>query len=203
MQENNLQRRLSLIIDLLHELKQTHTKLQDYSSGIEDNSGTFFQKLYNQNEIEIQNEVNRYKTNIEKIKQLNCEITLMINKWYEFSKNPVEINSLLFPLKFYIKKKKLNDYIKKTNNEILNITVENRFIKEQLTNWEHELELKAVQEIKQGNTYEIYNQLVKKKVELISHLKYLMPTVPGICPAAFSITDIDSETSRLSNILSN
>lgn len=201
MQEDDrLKKRTSFIITLLQELKQVYSQLINISSDIEKSSGSFYMKTFEESKDYIQIEMDKYKLNIERIKQLNCDITLKTNTWYNLVKNSEEIKKVVFPFIFYFSKKKLKRDTKSINEEILGLTVQNRLIIEQLTIWEHELELKVIQQIKQAPEYKNYEELAGKKEELISQLKYLLPTLPDICPVVFNLADIDSIVEKLSKM---
>lgn len=197
MQESNTQRRTSFAVNLLYDLKEIYSRLDEASRDIEKCSGSFYEKMFLAGKTEIRDELDKYNANIEKIKKLNQEITEAINAWYEFTKSGHELKKLFFPLRFFIRKMQLKKNIKKLNEGISGATIANRFVREYLINWEHELELEAVQEIKQGSEYTAYEDLVNKKDMLITELKYLLPTIPGICPAELDLRNIDSLIERL------
>lgn len=198
MQDNNLSRRMDLAVELISQLEDIYGGLVKASSDMEKHSGSFYKQLFDENKKDIRDQTDKFKENLEKIKQFNYEITEKINSWYDFVKSPEEIKRITFPLKLFFKKKNMRNSIEKINKAIANLTIENRFIKEQLVQWEHELELKAVQLIKQGDGYEKYQQQLIKKDEIQSELKYLLPTIPGICPVDLDLRDIGQLRKKLS-----
>lgn len=191
MKGNDVHDRITFVVELLMDLKNTCNQLVQASSGIEKCSDSFYEKLFHENRGKIQSELDKYSGNTAKAKQYKLEMTEKINSWYEFIKNEKEIKKITFPVKFYLKKRELQRFIKRMNEAISSMAIQNRFIKEKLTAWEHELELKSIQQIKQGEDYSIYEQLIRKKEHLISDLKYLLPTISGICPIEFGLSDID------------
>lgn len=78
------------------------------------------------------------------------------------------------------------------------LTIENRFIMEKLTNWEHQLEIKAMQLIKGESSFTHYEELAKKKEAIINELKYLLPTLSELCPIELDINNIDCLIERIS-----
>jgi len=195
--ENKLARRVYFATELLSNLKSIYVKLQNNSNTIEDQSVSFFKKMFNENRFEVQSEINKYNENLKEINHLNCQATQYINKWFEFSKSSHELKKLTFPIKFKIRKKQLKNDIKKINKKISDIAIENRFLKEHLLNWEKELEVKTIKEIKKDGHYTNYEDLLKTKEILINELTYLLPTIPGVCPGELDISNID----RLVNAL--
>ncbi|MCX8131626.1 MAG: hypothetical protein N3I35_16225 [Clostridia bacterium] len=169
--------RIEFVIRLLYELKSTVSSFEQLNSTIGKHSGDFYSNLLNKSRCEVQQEIEKYKTNVKKITSLNHEITTRINEWYNFSKNPVYLKQISYPLKFFIEKRKLKIFIKHINLEVSELAIENRFIRERLTNWEHGLESKAVQLINEEEEHKHYIQLLRKKDELVTELGYLLPTV--------------------------
>lgn len=200
MQEYSLQRRIDFATILLSDLKNVHNELAKAFSDIKKSSGCFYENFLNDNKDDMDHEVEKYKENIQKTNQLNYEITEKINIWYDFVKNPKEMKKIFFPVKFYMNKRELKNNIKKNNNDITSITLENRFIMEKLIKWESELELKAVQQIKQENDYQVHEQLIQRKAQLISDLEYIFSTLPLTYPVKVDVNDIDSFIEKLKNI---
>ena len=202
MKEENVQRRLYLLIEMLSELKTIFNQLETVSKDIEKYSEESVQRLFRDNKPDIQGELDRYKLNMDKVQQLNCEITSKINSWYKFVKDECSVRKVTFPISFIAKKTGLNKSIKSINEAISSLAIENRFLRENITIWEHNLELKAVRQIRQGHDYEVYDELVNTKDRLIAELRYLIPTIPGLCPIEINILNIDSEIKRLSKLIS-
>lgn len=191
MIETKLKDRIELTVQLLFELKKVLSELNASLSNFKKCSDAFYQKLYLECRDEIQSDIDKYKANVNQIRQLNLDITFRINEWYDFIKNPAELRRICFPLKFKINQHKLKKFIDKTNESISELAIENRFITEHLTNWEHQLELKAIQLIQQDTDYKQYELLVNRKNLLVSDLKYLLPTIPQTCPVELDTGNID------------
>ncbi|MCX7923397.1 MAG: hypothetical protein N3B21_15510 [Clostridia bacterium] len=200
MYEDSLLQRTNFIIELLSDLKDVQSQLINTSSDIEKRSGAFYEKTFYETKNSIQAEIDRYKSNIEKIKQLNYDITAKINNWYEFSSSTEESQRITYPIRFHFKKSELKKSIKSMNEAISNLVIENRFIKEKIINWEHQLEIEAIMQIKQGNSFHQYEGLLNKKSMLISELKYLIPTVPDLCPIELDLSNLDQTIAQLSKI---
>jgi len=183
--------RILLVKSLLTNLKTTYENLNTLAADMENFSEAFYQSFFKENKDSILQEINKYKTNIERIKSLNSVKTSKINDWYSFAKNKMEIKKILFPVKFHIKQIKLKKEIKNINQQIYNLTIENRLIKDNLTNWEHELEAKAIGEIKKNNKYQKYGQLLEQKKEYISALHYLLPTISTLNSVKLDLNNTD------------
>ncbi len=193
MQANNsFNERAAFVVELLIGLKDTCSKLKETSSEIEKGTDLFYEELFKSNISSIKEYTDKYKANIEKIKKLRSQLTEEINEWYGFIKDTAQIKKLSFPLKFQIRKRMLKNSIKRVNDSIAKITIENRFIKENLTIWEHKLELDCIGKIKEGSDYSNYDLLLKKKAAIIDELKYILPTIPEICPLELDVEKIDS-----------
>jgi hypothetical protein len=190
--ENKLNQRIDFTLNLLNELKSINEQLTHVFAQIEKSSDAFHESILNKYRDDIENDFKKYKTNIETIKQLNLEITSKINTWYEFTKDDHEIKKLSFPIKFYFHQRKLKKDIKRINKQIYDITIENRFVKEQLINWERDIEIKALQELKLGTDFQTYEQLIQKKNNAISDLKHIIPTLPVTCPIKVDSDRVDA-----------
>ena len=197
---SNINKRTSYVLNLLKELKTIYQDLKHLSSDIENYSDTFFESLFESSKGEIQSDIASYKSNIEKMKELNLNITTKINEWYDFIKDTNEIRKVSFPIKLYLKKKNFKKAITKMNSEISDLSIENRFIREKIINWEQELSVRALQEIKKGNEFHNYENLIKKKDYIINSLKYLLPTIPDIGSIEFDLENIDTFIDKISKI---
>lgn len=192
MDGTRVQNRSSLVVSMLKTLKEVYLELNDLSSCIENNSEDFYERLFNSSKLEIQGDIEAYKANIEKMKQLNLNVTENLNQWYDFIKDSNEIKKVTFPIKLHLRKKRLKSTIAKMNQEISGLSIENRFIREKIVNWEQELSVKALQQIKIGDEFSRYEGLIKKKDHLVSELYYLISTIPGIDSLEFELENIDS-----------
>lgn len=54
----------------------------------------------------------------------------------------------------------------------------------------HKLEIKAVSLAKSGGNYLEFEKILLKQKSIAAELKYLLPTIPGLCPADISSTGI-------------
>ncbi|NJD04790.1 MAG: hypothetical protein FIA99_19810 [Ruminiclostridium sp.] len=195
-----MDRRLILLKELLLEMKDSDSQMECLIIEIEKLSGVYYQYAYSECREEIQAEIDKYTNNNSRINNINHEITSKINFWFDFVKNTNEVSKLTFPFMFFLKKRKLRKLLKKSNDEISSITIDNRFIKEKLTLLEHQLEIKAIQKIKEDKAYLDYDRLLKKKDLLASELVYLLPTISGLCPAVIDSPGINELFKRLSKL---
>lgn len=182
MQENNLTRRVQLAMDMLSVLGDVFEKLRQSATTMEETSASFHREIYEQNRHEVEATIDKYKQNIVKMRQLNMDATEKINNWFMFAKNPQNTGKLGFPLRFHLKRREMQKTIKKCNDQVYDLTLENRFCRDQLVNWEHDLGLRAAREMKKGKAYSEYEKLLLQKEELTAELKYLLPSLPGLCP---------------------
>lgn len=201
MKDSNIQKRLEFVLSLLSELNDVYKQLKGLSSGIENNSDTFYEKTFNSSRLEIQGDIDSFKANLERIKEINMNITTKLNEWYDFIKDSTEIKKVTFPLKMHFIKKNLKSTITKMNEEISSLSIENRFIREKIINWEQELSVKALHQIREGEEFHTYEELVRKKDSLLLELKYLLPTIPDLTPLEFSLDNIDKMIDKLLKIV--
>lgn len=200
MSDVNMKIRTTFVISLLNNLKNIHEELKALSSDIENCSVSSYDSLFKESKIEVENDINNYKSNIQKMKQFNINVTTILNEWYSFIKDTNEIKKVLFPIKIFFKKRAFKKTIDKMNLQILDISVENRFIREKIINWEQDISVKALQEIKKGDEFHEYEELCKKKDQLISELTYLLSTIPDFEPIEFDLENIDKILEELSKI---
>jgi hypothetical protein len=200
LKDNQLQMHTQFVLELLSRLKDVYEQLTQSSSGLEQASGSVHEKLVRENMTSVQKDIDSYNSNIEKIRQLRFQITESINAWYMFSNDACQMKRLSFPVLFLYKKGKLKNSIKKANEMISAQIIENRFIKEKLSDWEHQIGLKAVQEIKGSSDYNRYELLQNEKDMLISDLKYLLPGIPGICPIQFDLAGINEVINEINAV---
>lgn len=200
MKDGNISRRSTFTISLLKELDNVYKELKALSSGIESNSDDFYEKLFSSARLEIQDDIDSYKSNLQKMKDINMAITEKLNEWYDFIKDSGEMKRVFFPIKLHYMKKNLKSSIKKMNDEILNLSIENRFIREKIIIWEQELSVRALHEIREGKEFHNYEELVRKKDCLISELKYLLATIPELAPVEFDLDNIDKIIEKLLKI---
>lgn len=200
MSDASIKSRTTFVISLLNNLKDIYEELKELSSDIENCSESFYENLFKSSRVEVENDIENYKNNIQKMKQLNINVTTKINEWYSFIKDTNEIRKVTFPIKLYIRKKAFKKTIDKMNSEILDLSVENRFIREKIINWEQELSVRALQEMKKGDEFSKYEELNRKKDHLVSELTYLLATIPDLESAEFDMNNIDTIIDKLLKI---
>lgn len=191
MDKPDLTKRKELASILLSSLKTMNLQLDHAASEVEKGSGAFYEEAFREKQLELENVMGSYRKNVERVKEISREITETINFWYEFVKDENEMKKLIYPFLFFMKKKALYNKIKVLNAEISSIAINNRFLKEQLTVLEHQLEIKAASLARSGGDYLEYEKLLIRKKTLSDELKYLLPTIPGICPAEISTSGVD------------
>lgn len=191
MDKPNLTKRKELASALLYELKTINSDLGDTVSEMEKTSSAFYEDAFNEKHDELEAVMENYHKNVVKIKEINNDMTASINLWYDFIKDENEIAKINFPLLFFIRKNMLYKKIKKLNEEISNLAISNRFVKEQLTVLEHQLEIKAVSLARSDGNYLEYEKLLLKQKAISEELNYLLPTIPDTCPA--ELNDIGIE----------
>ncbi len=201
MLENNLKKRTIFLVELLTELKNISIHIEKQCAEIKKNSKEFYRSYIFKNKIQIQDKIDQYKINNENIISLNIEITKKTNLWYEFIKNPDETKKVFLPVRFYFKKVRLGKYIKNANEKISRLAIENRFIKENISEWEHKQSISAELLIKQGKDYLLYTQLIERQETLISDIRYILPSISGICPVELSLDSIGELIERIDKIV--
>lgn len=200
MEEINETRRLSLFKELLKEVKDIFRELTRLKNEIENLTCDFYNAALQESCDEIQSVLRQYNDNNSRIKSINSEITIKINEWYEFSKSTTALQKLSYPFIFLARKRFLKKFVSKKNEEISAITIDNRFVKEKLTLLEHQLEIAAIQKIKEDNKYILYEKLSGRLEALVSELKYLTPTIPGLCPLTLDNSSIDTLLVKLADM---
>lgn len=191
-------RRINLLKELLHELKKTEKQLEGSIVEIGNLSEIYYQKALTEFYDEIQLEIDKYRDNIKRISEINNKTTENVNSWYGFAKNKDEMSGITFPIRYFLLKRKLRKSLRMMKNEVSSITIDNRFIKEKLALLEQQLEIKAIQKIKEDDSYMNYGILIQKKDLLISQLNYLIPTIPGLCPVSAGGLATDSLLEKIS-----
>jgi hypothetical protein len=192
MQNINYKNRIILLKELLSEYQSLYLQISETTSDIKKASCSIYEETMQEYNSEILTEIEKYRKNIERMKAVYFESTAKINAWYEFTKNIKELERLSYPIKYHLKKKSLYKSMKKMNEELSNIVIENRFIKEQLTILEHKLEIKAMEKIKSDDCYINYENMIQKMDSLMAELKYIIPSIPGLCPVDISISEINT-----------
>ena len=198
MQEADRQKRASLAAELLLCLKDTCTQLEQTSARIANHSNSFFEEMFKANLHDIRAEIDMYNSNIEKVKQLGFKATAEINSWYDFIKDENQMKRLSYPVRLYFKRKGIAKCLKSINKSVSDIIIENRFIRERLSVWEQELKSKAIEQHYSGADCKSYELLLSQKDGIISELLYLLPTIPGVCPAEINYGSLDTLVETLS-----
>ncbi|TYQ12924.1 UNVERIFIED_CONTAM: hypothetical protein Cloal_3965 [Acetivibrio alkalicellulosi] len=192
MSNIHIRRRIEFTIVLLNNLKEIYAKLREISSNIENDSDKFYENFFNSSKYQVQEDIDNYLSNVEKIKDYNLLITEKINEWYDFIKDSNEIKKVFFPIKLHFKKKYIKNYISKAKQSISELSIENRFIREKIINWEQELSVKSLQQIREDNKYKTYEQLIMQKDHIVSELKYIIATLPDINVVKINADSIDT-----------
>jgi len=197
MEKPNLNRRSELIKELLADLKNLYRQLECASSEVQKTSGDFYEVAFREKQDELHSIMDNYHKNVDRVRDINNEITSSINLWYELIKDENKTGKLTFPITFFLKKRSVSKKIATLNEEISSLTINNRFIKENLTMLKDQLEIKAVSLAKSGGNYLEFEKILSKQKLIEAELKYLIPTIPGFCPADISSTGIDKILSKL------
>ena len=174
-----IERRIGFLKAVLIDLENVYKELNMVSQNISEISATYLEQYNLNNRENRDGEINKLKTNIEKIKEHSNHVTEEINRWYQFTNDPQEIIKVTFPLKFYFKRIKLRKEIAAANKLISRISIENRLIKENLKKMERMIESDTLQQIKNSGMYKEYEALLQKKEARLSDLCYLLPTIPS------------------------
>ena len=192
MENTNSIKRKDLVTTLLYELKNVYDQLGSAVVDVEKTSNDFYEEAFKEKKEELMSVMESYHKNLDKVRKISNEITSSINSWYVFIKDENETAKITFPIVYFFKKQSLSKRIIKLNEEISSITINNRFIKENLTMLEHQLEIQAVSLAKSGGNYLEFEKILLKEKAITNELKYLLPTIPDLCPADISSKGIDS-----------
>mgnify|MGYP006288142561 CR=1 FL=1 len=193
-------KRSAFAVEILHKLKQVCSELDRFNSEMDDYSKNSYEKIFAQKKYDIQKKIDCFWNNVKRVEELNNKITSLINEWFEFSKNKKNMASPFYPIRFRINKNNIKRNIKKTNEEILDISVENRFIKENLNDWEHDLKKDSVGDIKSGKFFKKYESLISEKNNLLNELMSFLPTIEGLSPIEIDLSNIDEAINKINSL---
>ncbi len=192
--------RIQLAAGLLHELDEVYKKSEELMSRITNDSDKYLIDAYDEGAPEIKSKTGEYKQNVLRMKTLGNDVTRDINGWYEFSQDRTQMKSLVYPLKFSIRLNSLKRRIKKANDEMQRLTIRNRFLKEELIVWEQELERKTLKDMENSEEYIECKQCRKCMNDIIADLKFILPSIPGICPVSVEVGKAGLLAERLPSI---
>lgn len=189
--------RIELLIEILYQYKKQVSDMESISSRIEKNSKECYKAYFTRNMPNIRDSITKYGANVEHAQMINNEITSAVGTWYDFIKNPDEVSRFTYPLRYHKRAKALKKKIKGLQEELSSLLIENRFISEQVTIWQQSLETEVVTDTRKSEAYMSYNKTSAEAEALVSEMKYLIPTIPGLCPSYISVNEIDTLIEKL------
>lgn len=192
MSTNVLSRRTELALMLLRNLKENYHKIDITAANASAGSMDCFDKAVDEMKDELRSILDEYNKNVDMIREINNKITSSVNDWHNFLKDKETASMLTFPLTFHVRRKKLSKEIEAMNRQIYELSISNRFLKEKLTAARLKLEARAISIAHSEESYMEYEKLLQTKKDLETELKYLLPTIPGLCPADVTIKGIDT-----------
>lgn len=196
--DNKEARRRELVCWLLKQLKDTCLQLHQVVNDMESSTDAFLEKAVSETRDEITELVTEYNGNIRQVELITQQMTERMNEWYAFAKDEKNLSRILFPLMFALEKRRVIGFLRDSRDQISDLAIRNRFVRDKLNAMEEKLRCKAVLGIENDERYEAFTELTCRKKELLEHLSYLMPTIPGLCPLEFGLEDIDSMVAKLS-----
>lgn len=198
-----LSRRAELALKLLRDLKESYHKIDEAAESTSSAGTECYERAVDEMKDELCSILEEYNKNIDMIKQINKAMTSSINNWHNFIKDAGSLSMLTFPLTFHIRRKKLNKEIDMMNRQIAELAISNRFLKEKLAAARHRIEDRAISLAHEGEDCTGYKRQIAVKKELEAELKYLLPTIPGLCPADITSKGIDTTISAAERLLQN
>lgn len=189
--------RIELLIEILCQYKKLISDMKSISARIEKNSQECYKAYFTKNMPNIGESIAKYGANVDRAKMINDEITSAVGNWYDYIKNPDEVSKFTYPLRYHRRAKALKKKIKSLQEELSSLLIENRFISEQVTIWQQSLETEVVMDTRKSQAYMDYNKTSADLEALVSEIKYLIPTIPGLCPSCISIDEIDTLIEKL------
>lgn len=192
MGKDILSRRNELALRLLMELRDNYAGIDNAASSASHNSIDCYDQAVDEMKEELQSILDEYHKNIDMIREINNEITSSVNSWYDYQKDEKASSMLTFPIMFNVRKRKLYKKIESLNRQISEITINNRFLKEKMAAAGLKLETRAACLAHKGESYDEYEKLMQRKKDIEDELKYLLPTIPGLCPADITSKHIDT-----------
>lgn len=191
MKENNTARRKELVCCLLEQLKDTCLQIKELAAEMGGSADLFFERVFSESKDEILSLVEEYNGNIRQAEEITRQLTGRMNEWVSFATDEKNLAIILFPLRYALEKKEVKRFIGRSKEQISEMVIRNRFVREKLDAMEEKLRCRAVMKIESEEKFQCFNKLIGLKKEILEHLSYLMPTIPGLCPVEFSIEDID------------
>lgn len=79
MENKSLARRKEYAIELLSQLQKIYAELELASTEVQKNSGAFYEEAFNEKKEELNSVMGQYHKNIDRIRDINNEITSSIN----------------------------------------------------------------------------------------------------------------------------
>ncbi len=174
------ERRKALALELLVRLKEIRDQIQSIMASLGDSADQFLSTCYEDHVDKIKEKVSLYNRNIERIEALNLSHTALITDWFLFIKNEKVLSSPLFPFHLFFKKRKIKAEIRGIKEEISNLVIKNRLIREDIQRLESGLEVEADLKLKKDGRYEDYLAHLTLKSQLIREIEYLFPTLSGV-----------------------
>lgn len=188
MNEPTLERRRALALELLLKLKEIRNHVEKLMNHLGDSSGDLLSTVYQDHKEKVQEKVDLFNGNIEKVRELNLKKTALYNEWFIFIKDAEELKNPLFPFHLLSKRKKIKKELWELKEEISAIGIRNRLIREDILRLEGDMEYEATLRLKKDVRYEDYLSHLKMNGNLLDEVRYLIPTLPGV-----SITEIDMD----------
>lgn len=200
MENNSTVSRKQLVCYLLLELKNTCIQLEKMESEMSSSADVCLKRAFVESIGEIMPHVNEYNDSIQEMEKINQQVTALMKDWYSFSLDENNTSGLLFPVKFFIKRKEIKEHLEQARNKMSDKIIQNRKARAKLDEIEEKLRDQAVlkMKIKMKNGFQSYSELMSRKKEILDHLAYLLSTIPELYPIEFSIKDIDALIVKLS-----
>lgn len=189
---DSCEKRQLLALELIYKLNDIISHIKNIMDDLGDSSNEFLCSVYQHNTDKINEKVELFNKNVERVKEINLEITKVKNQWYAFIKNEKELQSLLFPFKLALVKKSILSKTKELKAEITSIGIKNRLIREDIIRLESDMELEATRSLKKDIRYEDYLSHLKAKSLIVSELKYLLPTLSNVNIRELDVDKLDN-----------
>lgn len=181
--------RSELALNMIDRLIELQSNLNGLMGDIKALSETIFHETCTSKLQELQQNKTIFEKNSQQIHTLNTQAIMQINSWHAWSKEPSALRTVLYPIKFFIKKHNLNKNIMEINKKIMQISIENRLLSEKMLSWENEVKRIAEIKLKESSLYIDYNETLLEKKKLIDDTTYILSTLSIECTGQIDLSD--------------
>lgn len=196
-------RRIALAVNMLETLLSTQNTFDSIKVQIESACKNIASKVHDRNMPELLKYKSEFEGNARHIEKLNAEAVKTMNSWHEWSNDLKNTCSVLFPAKYYFKKKKIKKFLAHLNRKIFRAAIDNRLIREKMTAWGVDVRRQTESEIKESGLYKNLLELQNEQKLLIEDLAYLLSTLQEFRSTVIDLKDFSQVRPLLARLNSS